>query len=147
MRVLVTGDRGKVGIPVARHLRRRGYKVAGFDIADGADVLDLDAVTRAVLGCAAVVHLAALAHDTAGSPEQIMAVNVLGTWHVLLAAEAAGVSRVICFSSAQALGILIPERAFQHWAGEAWATEAGSFALSAGPSSASLPLTAQLERG
>jgi len=105
MRVLVTGDRGKVGVPVAEHLRRSGYEVTGFDLADGADVLDLAAVSRAALGCEAIVHLAALAHDTAGRPEQIMAVNVLGTWHVLLAAEAAGVSRVICFSSAQALGI------------------------------------------
>jgi dTDP-4-dehydrorhamnose reductase len=51
-----------------------------------------------------------LAHDTAGSPEQIMAVNVLGTWHVLLAAEAAGATRVIHFSSAQALGIAEGER-------------------------------------
>jgi nucleoside-diphosphate-sugar epimerase len=33
--------------------------------------------------------------DTAGSPEQIMAVNILGTWHVLLAAEATGVTRAI----------------------------------------------------
>jgi UDP-glucose 4-epimerase len=105
VRVLVTGDRGKVGVPVAGYLRRAGYEVIGFDLADGADVLDLAAVSRAARGCAAIVHLAALAHDTAGRPEQIMAVNVLGTWHVLLAAEAAGVSRVICFSSAQALGI------------------------------------------
>jgi beta-glucosidase len=44
------------------------------------------------------------------------------------------------------VGILIPERAFQHWAGGAWATEPGPFALSAGPSSASLLLTASLER-
>ena len=44
------------------------------------------------------------------------------------------------------VGILIPERAFQHWADGAWATEPGPFTLSAGPSSASLPLTAQLER-
>jgi beta-glucosidase len=44
------------------------------------------------------------------------------------------------------VGILIPERAFQHWAGEDWATEPGAFTLSAGPSSASLPLTAELER-
>jgi UDP-glucose 4-epimerase len=51
------------------------------------------------------VHLGALAHNTAGSPEQIMAVNVLGTWHVLLAAEAAAAGRVICFSSVQVLGI------------------------------------------
>jgi beta-glucosidase len=44
------------------------------------------------------------------------------------------------------VGILIPQRAFQHWAGQAWATEPGRFTLSAGPSSASLPLTAELER-
>jgi nucleoside-diphosphate-sugar epimerase len=110
MRVLVTGDRGKVGVPVAGYLRRAGYEVTGFDLADGADVLDLAAVSHAARGCAAIVHLAALAHDTAGRPEQIMAVNVLGTWYVLLAAEAAGVSRVICFSSAQALGIAEGER-------------------------------------
>jgi UDP-glucose 4-epimerase len=39
-----------------------------------------------------------------------MAVNVLGTWHVLLAAEAAAVGRVICFSSAQVFGIAEGER-------------------------------------
>lgn len=72
--------------------------------------MDLAALERAASGCAAVVHLAALAHDTAGSPEQIMAVNVLGTWHVLLAAEAAGVTRVVHFSSAQVLGIAEGER-------------------------------------
>jgi UDP-glucose 4-epimerase len=110
MRVLVTGHRGKVGGPVAGHLRRRGYEVTGFDLVDGADVLDLAAVRSAARDCAALVHLAALPHDTAGSPEQIMAVNVLGTWHVLLAAEAAGATRVICFSSAQALGIAEGER-------------------------------------
>ena len=109
-RVLVTGHRGRIGVPVAAFLRRRGYQVAGFDRADGADILDLTAVRQAAAGCAAIVHLAALAHDTAGPPEQIMAVNVLGTWHVLLAAEAAGASRVICFSSAQVLGIAEGER-------------------------------------
>ena len=41
--------------------------------------------------------------------------------------------------------ILIPERAFQHWAGQGWSTEPGSFVLAAGPSSASLPLTARVE--
>jgi UDP-glucose 4-epimerase len=51
------------------------------------------------------VHLGALAHDTAGSPEDIMAVNVLGTWHVLLAAEAVGIGRVVHFSSVQVFGI------------------------------------------
>jgi UDP-glucose 4-epimerase len=110
MRVLVTGDRGAVGVRVAAFLAGCGYEVAGFDLAGGADVLDLAAVSRAARGCAAVVHLAALAHDSAGSPDRIMAVNVLGTWHVLLAAEAAGAGRVICFSSAQVFGIAEGER-------------------------------------
>ena len=39
-----------------------------------------------------------------------MAANVLGTWHTLLAAEAAGMSRVIYFSSAQVFGIAEGER-------------------------------------
>jgi UDP-glucose 4-epimerase len=39
-----------------------------------------------------------------------MPVNVLGTWHVLLAGEAAGATRVIHFSSVQALGISEGER-------------------------------------
>jgi UDP-glucose 4-epimerase len=39
-----------------------------------------------------------------------MAVNVLGTWHVLLAADGAGVTRVIHFSSAQVFGIAGGER-------------------------------------
>ena len=84
--------------------------MAGFDCADGADVLDLMAVRRAARGCAAIVHLAALAHDSAASPEQIMAVNVLGTWRVLLAGEAAGAVRVISFSSPQVFGIAEGER-------------------------------------
>jgi len=39
------------------------------------------------------------------------------------------------------VGILLPERAFQHWADGGWTLEAGTFTLAAGASSASLPLT------
>lgn len=110
MRVLVTGHRGHVGAPVSRHLEELGHEVVGFDRADGQDLLDLTAVTMAARDCAAIVHLGALAHDTAGPPDQIMAVNVLGTWHVLLAAESVGVTRVVHFSSAQVFGTAEGER-------------------------------------
>jgi nucleoside-diphosphate-sugar epimerase len=92
VRILVTGHRGHVGAPVAAHLRRLGHDVAGFDRVDGDDLLDCSSVRRAAASCAAVVHAGALAHDSAGTPEDIMAVNVLGTWHVLLAAEAAALA-------------------------------------------------------
>lgn len=65
---MVTGGRGRAGVPVASFLRSCGYEVAGFDRAAGADVLDLAAVRRAARGCAAIVHLAALAHDSIGRP-------------------------------------------------------------------------------
>ena len=42
------------------------------------------------------------------------------------------------------VGILIPERSFQHWADGGWTLEAGAFTLAAGSSSASLPLTASV---
>jgi len=99
-----------VGAPVAAHLKHLGHDVVGYDRLDGDDLLDSAAVRRTADGCAAVVHAAALAHDSAGSPEDIMAVNVLGTWHVLLAAEAAGARRVVYFSSGQVLGLAEGER-------------------------------------
>jgi UDP-glucose 4-epimerase len=110
VRILVTGHRGHVGAPVAAHLERLGHDVVGYDRADGDDLLDLGSVRSAADGCAAVVHAGALAHDTAGSPEEIMAVNVLGTWHVLLAAEAIGAGRVVYFSSGQVFGVAEGER-------------------------------------
>jgi len=42
------------------------------------------------------------------------------------------------------VGVLIPERAFQHWADGGWMLEPGTFILSAGSSSVSLPLTAEV---
>ena len=42
------------------------------------------------------------------------------------------------------VGILLPERAFRHWADGGWTLEAGTFGLAAGSSSASLPLTASV---
>jgi UDP-glucose 4-epimerase len=110
MRILVTGHRGSVGAVVAGHLADLGHEVAGFDVADGQDVRDADSLRLAAAGCSAIVHLAALAHDSAGTPEQIMAVNVLGTWHALLAAQAVGATHVVHFSSAQVFGTAEGER-------------------------------------
>lgn len=108
--ILVTGHRGRVGAPVVGHLQRSGHYVTGFDLSGGDDLLDLDAVKQAAAGCAAIVHLGALANSAAGKPDEVMDVNVTGTSHVLLAAEAAGVARVVHFSSVQVLGIAEGER-------------------------------------
>ena len=80
------------------------WVVEPFDLADGEDLRDEAAVLRAMSGCEAVVHAGAIAHDSAGTPAQIAATNLLGTWHVLQAAEAHSVSRFVYFSSGQVFG-------------------------------------------
>lgn len=85
-------------------LAAAGWTVQPFDIADRQDLRDPRAVLEAVCGNDAVVHAGALAHDTAGSAADIVATNLLGTWHVLVAAEQCAVSRVVYFSSAQVFG-------------------------------------------
>ncbi|MGA8706496.1 MAG: NAD-dependent epimerase/dehydratase family protein [Steroidobacteraceae bacterium] len=106
MIVLVTGHRGRLGAAIADALTSGGYEVRGFDLADGGDVLDSEAVRRAAQGVTSIVHIAGIAGDRPARPADIMAVNLLGTWNVLLAAEAAGIGRVVYFSSGKALGML-----------------------------------------
>lgn len=104
-RVLLTGSSGGVGRATRPALEAAGWVVEPFDLADGNDLRDEEAVLCAMKGCRAVVHAGAVAHDSAGTPAEIVATNVLGTWHVLQAAEAHSVSRVVYFSSAQVFGL------------------------------------------
>jgi UDP-glucose 4-epimerase len=110
VRALLTGHRGFVGTQAASDLEERGHEIVGFDRQSGDDLLDFESVCSAARRCSTVVHLGAVPHDSRGTPQEIMATNVLGSWHVLLAAEAAGVSRVVHVSSVQALGIADGER-------------------------------------
>lgn len=102
--VLVTGSSGQVGRAVLASLEASGWTAWKFDLETGSDLRDEAAVLTAVEGCSAIVHAGALAHDSAGSPADIVATNVLGTWHVLLAAERHRVDKVVYFSSAQVFG-------------------------------------------
>jgi UDP-glucose 4-epimerase len=104
--VLVTGHRGRLGAAIADSLTAGGHEVRGFDIADGDDVRDSEAISRAAQRAHAIVHIAGLAGDRPARPADIMAVNLLGTWNVLLAAEAAEIPRVVYFSSGKSLGML-----------------------------------------
>jgi UDP-glucose 4-epimerase len=102
--VLVTGAEGQVGRAATAQMEAAGWTVRRFDLTTGQDLRDEGSVRRAVSGCDAVVHAGAIPHDTMGSPADILATNVLGTWHLLLAAEAVGCSRFVYFSSAQVFG-------------------------------------------
>ena len=89
---------------LATRLGADGHEVVGFDRVKRDDILNLKSLTRRARGCDAVVHAAAIPSNDLGTPEEIMAVNVAGTFNVLRTAEAIG-TPVVYFSSVQALGL------------------------------------------
>ncbi len=114
MNVLVTGGSGTLGPYVLRELLRGGHTltcysrttappVAGVRFVAG-DIMDLDRLAEACRGHDAVVHLAAVPGPGRATPERLLAVNVLGTAHVLEAAVRHGVGKVVFASSAAAAG-------------------------------------------
>lgn len=112
--VLVTGSGGLLGRHVVRELAEH-CNVAGFDLKrcpepipqDVADVTDFAAVRAACTGKDAVVHVAARPNIWSGTGEEILRVNVMGTWNVLQAAEDAGVRRVVLCSSDSVMGFTV----------------------------------------
>ncbi len=111
--VAVTGGSGRVGRYVVEELRAHtGVTVLDRNAPDNpeipyhsTDVMDLDALRAGLDGHDAVVHLAAIDFDFQAAPEEFMRVNVMGSWHVLQAAQELGIRRVVLCSSVAACGL------------------------------------------
>jgi dihydroflavonol-4-reductase len=99
VKVYVTGGSGFVGNHVARELRERGADVDDLRV----DLLDPAGLERAVTGCEAVVHVAAL-YSYDADPRLIERVNVDGTRNLLDACERKGVKRIVYTSTAGTCG-------------------------------------------
>src|SRR5581483_8352675 len=114
MRALVTGAAGFIGAHVVQALMAEGVDVVAFDrVAPPADVefirgdvLDADGVRRAVEGCDAIFHLAAVYSYARADAALMEAVNVDGVRNVLEAAAARGgrVRRIVHTSSCATCG-------------------------------------------
>lgn len=114
MKVLVTGSTGGIGRWVVKRLVEAGHEVRSMDITAqpkssdhehvAGDVRDMPLVRRTIQGMDAVVHLAAIPFDMDRQEEQILDINIRGTYNILQAALEAGLQRVVSFSSINALG-------------------------------------------
>jgi dihydroflavonol-4-reductase len=99
VKAYVTGATGFVGGHVARELAAQGADVR----ADRVDLLDPDALARAVEGCDAVFHVAAL-YSYDADPGMIERVNVEGTRNVVDVCLRARVRRLVHTSTAGTCG-------------------------------------------
>lgn len=110
MKALVTGSSGFAGRHLVRHLEAEGDDVVGLDRAEGIDITDADAVRTRLdeVRPEVVYHLAGFADVGASwdDPTGAFATNAVGTLHVLLAARAADVRRVLVIGSADVYGIV-----------------------------------------
>jgi nucleoside-diphosphate-sugar epimerase len=136
MDIAVTGGNGRLGRQVVERLLRAGHRVRSLDRAApqvdpaaglpapapileeagdalrtlDADINRLDALTEAISGCDALIHLAAFPGPQGPPPGVVYANNTLTTYNALYAASALGIRKVCLASSINALGGIASRR-------------------------------------
>lgn len=121
MNVLVTGNKGYIGVVLTEMLLAAGYQVTGYDTGyyDGSEVCSFVQPKKQIKkdireinikdleGIDAVIHLAALSNDPLGELDPFLTedINLRGTLKLANCAKKAGVKRFIYASSQSMYGI------------------------------------------
>ena len=131
MRILLTGASGFIGSRVCAVLAAEGGEVRAFCRSEPpararaaewfcGDVTDGAALARAVAGCEAAVHAAALYSYARSDAPLMYAVNVEGTRNLVRESVNAGVRRVLITSSSCTCGPVPGRPAIERDAPPAW---------------------------
>src|SRR5512136_636876 len=119
MKTLITGASGFVGSAVLRQLIAAGHTMRALVRPDSdrrnlaelpveivtGDLTDRGSLDRALVGCSALFHVAAVYRLWVPQPQEIYDTNVTGTRNVMTAAAHAGVKRIVYTSSVATLGL------------------------------------------
>jgi nucleoside-diphosphate-sugar epimerase len=113
MKILVTGSSGKLGTWAVRELKSRQHVVIGFDRVGSrepmdrevlGDIEDLAAVSAALKGAEAILHLAGVPTHSILPDNETFRINAMGAFNVHEAARRANICRVVSVSSEAVLG-------------------------------------------
>lgn len=120
MRIIVVGGAGYIGSHVAREFLDNGHEVVVFDnLSTGSrgnlfpealfiegDIHDYPAISKAMSGADAVIHLAAAkaAGESMVKPEKYSVQNICGSVNIINAAVEAGIGKLVFSSSAATYG-------------------------------------------
>jgi len=123
MRIAVTGGSGRIGGAVIELALARGHSVVGIDRVPPAttgrrpavafvetDITRYAELEKALRGCHALVHLAAIPAPGVRPDHEVHNNNVVGSYNALRAAAKLGITRICQASSVNATGL-----AFSRW--------------------------------
>lgn len=123
MNLAVTGGNGRVGQAVITYALAQGHTVRSIDQTTAnssttsppityiqADVTDYAALEKAIKGCDALIHLAAIPSPGNHPDYVVHNNNVVGSYNVLSAAARLGIQRVAQASSINATGAVFSQQ-------------------------------------
>ncbi len=107
MKILITGSSGFVGSKLVEKLSQEN-EIVSFDLENGKSIMDFEQLKDSMVGCDAVVHLAAIkGPDESKKFEDYFELNNVGTLNVAKACLETGVKKLIYASSTGYYGVEI----------------------------------------